>query len=194
MSKGRHRSRERQGRKYFSGGTMPDGLELFPLDGGKLEIVQELFSASEEGELDDEDLGHGITKLYASRYNDVKDLELVEIVEAGKDLFLHATLEDRQATEEVILADFDALQASIAKSPKTVARRKEEPSPSATPPISGPGSQSDTPATTSKPSPASRSSRPSSPKATRTVRKETHSNGPTPTENKSKQPASASSA
>ena len=194
MSKGRHRSRERTARKYFPGGTMPDGLELFPLDGGKLEIVQELFTASEEEELDDEDLGHGITKLYASRYDDVKDLDLAEIVEQGKELFLRATLEDRQATEEVILADFDALQASIAKSPKTPARRKEAPSPSDTPPISGPDSQSDTADTNSKPSPASRSSRPSSPKATRTARKETPSSGPISTGSKSKQPASASSA
>ena len=193
MSKGRQRTRERQGRKYFAGGTMPDGLELFPLDGGKLEIVQELFTASEEEEMDDEDLGHGITKLYASRYDDVKDLDIAEIVEQGKELFLRATLEDRQATEEVILADFDALQASIAKSPKTTARRKEERSPSATLPISGPDFQSDTADTTSTPSPRSRSSRPSSPKATRTGRKETPSNGPTSTGSNSKQPANASS-
>ena len=191
MSKGRHRTRERAARKYFPGGTMPDGLELFPLDGGKLEIVQELFTASEEEEMDDEDLGHGITKLYASRYDDVKDLPLSEIVEQGKELFLRATLEDRQATEEVILADFDALQASIAKSPKVTARRKEEPNPSATPPISGPDSQSDTADTNSKRSPASRSSRPSSPKATRTGRKEIPSSGHTSTESNSKQPANA---
>lgn len=191
MSKGRHRTRERAARKYFPGGTMPDGLELFPLDGGKLEIVQELFAASEEDELDDEDLGHGITKLYASRYDDVKDLDLAEIVEQGKELFLRATLEDRQATEEVILADFDALQVSIAKSPKLTARRKEEPSPSATPPISGPDYQSDTQGTNSERSPASRSSRQSSPKATPTDKRETPSSGSISTASNSKQPANA---
>lgn len=194
MSKGRQRTRQRTARKYFPGGTMPDGLELFPLDGGKLEIVQELFTASEEGEFDDEDLGHGITKLYASRYEDVKDLELAEIVEQGRELFLRATLEDRQATEEVILADFDALQASIAKSPKMAARRKEGPSHSATPPTSGPDSQSDTQDTNSTPSPASRSSRSYSRKATRTARKATASSGPTSTANNSKAPANASRA
>ena len=194
MSKGRHRSRERTARKYFPGGTMPDGLELFPLDGGKLEIVQELFTASEADGLDEEDLGHGITKLYASRYDDVKDLDLVEIVEQGKELFLRATLEERQATEEVILADFDALHASIASSPKTQARRTEEPSLSATPPFSGQGSRSATVDTNSKPSPASRSSKQSLPKATRTDKKETASSGSTSTESKLKQPASASGA
>tara|TARA_R110002020_G_scaffold468058_1_gene692058 strand:+ start:136 stop:720 length:585 start_codon:yes stop_codon:yes gene_type:complete len=194
MSKGRHRARERQARKYFPGGTMPDGLELFPLDGGKLEIVQELFTASEDEAIDDDDLGHGITKLYASRYDDVKDLDILEIVEQGKELFLRATLEDRQATEEVILADFDALQASIARSPKTIARRKEGSDHSDTPLISGPDFPSDTQDTTLTPSPASKSSRSSSQKDTRTDKKEIPSSGPTATVSRSKQPASVSSA
>ena len=194
MSKGRHRTRERTARKYFPGGTMPDGLELFPLDGGKLEIVQELFTASEDEAIDDDDLGHAISKLYASRYDDVKDLDILEIVEQGKELFLRATLEDRQATEEVILADFDALQASIARSPKTIARRKEGSDHSGTPPISGPDSPLDTQDASSRPSPASKSFRSSSPKDTRTDKKEILSNGPTATASRSKQPASASSA
>ena len=194
MSKGRHRTRERKARKYFHGGTMPDGLELFPLDGGKLEIVQELFTASEDEAIDDDDLGHAITKLYASRYDDVKDLDILEIVEQGKELFLRATLEDRQATEEVILADFDALQASIARSPKTIARRKEGSDHSGTPPISGPDLPQDTQDTSSTQSPASKSSRSSSPKDTRTDKMEIPSNGATATASKLKQPASASSA
>ena len=164
MSKGRHRARERQARKYFPGGTMPDGLELFPLDGGKLEIVQELFTASEDEAIDDDDLGHGITKLYASRYDDVKDLDIL------------------------------ALQASIARSPKTTARRKEGSDHSDTPLISGPDFPSDTQDTTLTPSPASKSSRSSSQKDTRTDKKEIPSSGPTATVSRSKQPASVSSA
>ena len=58
MSKGRQGAREKRARKYFRGGTMPDGLELFPLNGGKLEIMQEIMEASAEDDLSEDDLGY----------------------------------------------------------------------------------------------------------------------------------------
>ena len=156
---------------------MPDGLELFPLDGGKLEIIQELFDAADQEEVDDEDLGHAVMKMYSSRYDDIKGMEISEIVEQGREVSINATLEDRQAAEEVILADFDALQASVAKSPKGQARSREGQPLSESPPTSGPDSQQDTQEQTSTESPASKSSKSSSPTHTQTERKETSSRG-----------------
>ena len=171
---------------------MPDGLELFPLDGGKLEIIQELFDAADQEEVDDEDLGHAVMKMYSARYDDIKGMEISEIVEQGREVSINATLEDRQAAEEVILADFDALQASVAKSPKGQARSREGQNHSVTPPISGPDLPRDTVEQTSKASPASKSSKSSSPTHTQTGRKETSFHGSLPTTNNSQTSKTAS--
>ena len=106
---------------------MPDGLELFPLNGGKLEIMGDIIEASSADELSEDSLGNCMMMLYASRYDDIKDMSLEDITEGGREIGLAATLEDRQAAEEVILADFDALSASMAKSPKAQALMKQEP-------------------------------------------------------------------
>ena len=45
-TKRRKIGREKRARRYFSGGVMPDGLEMFALDGGKLEIMQEFLRKS----------------------------------------------------------------------------------------------------------------------------------------------------
>ena len=152
---------------------MPDGLEMFALDGGKLEIMQEILDAGSEEELTDDDLGHAMIFLYASRYDDIKGLELEEIVTAGREKGLTITLEDRQAAEEIILADFDALQASVAHDPKTKALvRKEGPSRSLSPDSSGPDSISVTQEKTSQESPLLKSSKSSSQTPTQTEQKE----------------------
>lgn len=159
-TKRRNIGREKRARRYFSGGVMPDGLEMFALDGGKLEIMQEILDAGSEEELTDDNLGHAMIFLYASRYDEIKGLELEEIVTAGREKGLTITLEDRQAAEEIILADFDALQASVAHDPKTKALvRKEEQVPSLTPDSSGLDSSSDTQEKTSQESPPLKSSK-----------------------------------
>ena len=48
---------------------MPDGLELFPLSGGKIDIMQEIMVASAVDELCEELLGCCMMMLYASQYN-----------------------------------------------------------------------------------------------------------------------------
>jgi hypothetical protein len=186
MSKGRQRTREKRARKYFKGGTMPDGLELFPLNGGKLEIMQEIIEASSADEISEDQLGYCMMKLYASQYDDIRDMELQDIADAGRQIGITATLEDRQAAEEIIVADFDALQASIATNPKVLARTVVEPSPSALPPSSGQDSASDTPAPNSIQFPPSKSSRSPSPMPTPTEVTTTRSSGPTRTATNSK--------
>tara|TARA_R100000963_G_scaffold35029_1_gene31187 strand:+ start:1237 stop:1839 length:603 start_codon:yes stop_codon:yes gene_type:complete len=186
MSKGRQRIREKRARKYFSGGTMPDGLELFPLDGGKLEVMQEIMEAASVDDISEDQLGYCMMMLYASKYGSVKDMDIEEIAEAGRQVGITATLEDRQAAEEVIVADFDALQASIATSPKPQARTAVEPDPSASQPSSGQDSASDTPAPNSIQFPPSKSSRSHSPKPTQTETMENPSTGRTQTETNSK--------
>ena len=138
---------------------MPDGLELFPLNGGKLEIMQEIMEASAEDELSEDELGYCMMMLYASQYSDVKDTSIQDLAEAGRDIGLNATLEDRQAAEDVILTDFDALSASISRSPKPQALTREEPSHSNGQTSSGPDLPSDTPETKSKQSVPSKFSR-----------------------------------
>lgn len=138
---------------------MPDGLELFPLNGGKLEIMQEIMEASAEDELSEDELGYCMMMLYASQYGDVKDTSIQDLAEAGRDIGLNATLEDRQAAEDVILTDFDALSASISKSRKPQPQRREEPSHSNGQTSSGPDLPSATPETKSKQSAPSRFSR-----------------------------------
>ena len=181
MSKGRQGTRERRARKYFRGGTMPDGLELFPLSGGKMEIMQEIMEASAVDDISEEQLGHCMVMLYASQYNDIKDMELQDLAEGGREIGLNATLEDRQAAEEVILTDFDALSASVAKPPKPQALMREEPNHSNGQTSSGPGSLSDTPETNSKQSQRLKSSRSTLQTATQTEERENHSSGQTQT-------------
>ena len=186
MSKGRQRIREKRARKYFSGGTMPDGLELFPLDGGKLEVMQEIMEAASADDISEDQLGYCMMMLYASKYGSVKDMDIEEIAEAGRQVGITATLEDRQAAEEVIVADFDALQASIATSPKPQARTAVEPDHSASQPSSGQHSASDTPAPNSIQFPPSRSSKSHSPKPTQTETMANPSTGRIQTETNSK--------
>tara|TARA_B100000427_G_scaffold149852_1_gene124671 strand:+ start:4341 stop:4862 length:522 start_codon:yes stop_codon:yes gene_type:complete len=171
---------------------MPDGLELFPLDGGKLELLQDLFDAADDEQVNDEDLGYAVIKMYASPYKDLRDLEMTEIVDQGRELSLSMTLEDKQAAEDVILADFDALQASVAKNPKGQARIKEARRHSDTLLTSGPDSQSDTVEANSTGSPASRLSRSSSPSLTQTETTKMSSDGFSLTGNNSKPSETAS--
>lgn len=181
MSKGRQGAREKRARKYFRGGTMPDGLELFPLNGGKLEIMQEIMEASAEDDLSEDDLGYCMMMLYASQYSDIKDTSIQDLAEGGRDIGRNATLEDRQAAEDVILTDFDALSASVSKSPKPQALRRAEPSHSNGQTSSGPDLPSDTPETKLKQSAPSRSSRSALPKATPIGETGTRLSGPTQT-------------
>ena len=97
---------------------MPDGLQLYALDGGKLEIMQEIITASADGTIDEDDLGNCFLKLYCSTYSELRDLELEDIADLGRQIAREATLEDRQAAEEVIVDDFNALSASMTSSPK----------------------------------------------------------------------------
>ena len=154
---------------------MPDGLRLYPLDGGTLEIMQELLEGANE--MDDNDLGNCMVYLYASKYDDVKDLEIEELTEAGNDLVRGITVEDKQAAEEIILADFDALQASVVKSPKGQARTREEQDRLSVPPTSGQDSALDTAETSLKESPQSKSSRLHLQTATQTGTRENPLNG-----------------
>lgn len=160
---------------------MPDGLRLYPLDGGKLEIVQELFPEDNEEELSDEDLGNSIFFIYASRYDEIKELSLEEIAEAGSELSKRTTLEDKQAAEEVIVADFDALQASLVRTPKAQAREKEVQSRLAEPVSSGPDSLSVTQEPNSTRFPQSKSCSASLPKPTPTDKTGSASSGNTAT-------------
>lgn len=160
---------------------MPDGLKLYPLNGGKLEIMQEIISATSEEELDEDGLGHCMFMLYASKFEDLREMDLEELSDAGREIALHATLEDRQAAEEVIVADFDALSASIALNPKPQARMKEEPSHSNGPNLSGRDFPLDTLETKSTKSPQSKLSKSALPISTHTEKRETLSNGQTQT-------------
>ena len=166
---------------------MPDGLELFPLDGGKLEIVQELFELStseeEDGGIGDDELGEAVFFLYASKYNEVKDLEIEELARSGRELGRSTTLEDRQAAEEVIVADFDALQASMVSHPKVEARKKEERNHSDEPLSSGRDLISDTQEPTSTESQQLKLSKQSLPTLTQTGQKATRSSGQSLTAN-----------
>ena len=159
MSKGRNGTRERRARKYFRGGTMPDGLELFPLNGGKMEIMQEVMEAAAVDYLSDDQLGNCMMMIYASQYSDIKDMYIQDLAEGGREVGLNATLEDRQAAEEVIVGDFDALTASIASSPKQKALMREGQSRSNGQTSSGQGSLLDTPGQNSTQSPSLRSSK-----------------------------------
>ena len=165
---------------------MPDGLQLYALDGGKLEIMQEVLESAND--MDDSDLGNCMVFLYASRYDDVKNLELDEMVEAGAELVRGITVEDKQAAEEIILADFDALQASAVKSPKAPARNMEEQSPSSTPPTSGPDLALVTAEETLQKSPPLKSSKLPSQRHTQTEKTLTHSNGQSATRPQLKTP------
>ena len=165
---------------------MPDGLELFPLDGGKLEVMQEIMEAASVDDISEDQLGYCMMMLYASKYGDIKEMDLEEIAAGGRQVGINATLEDRQAAEEVIVADFDALQASIATNPKPEARTVVEPSLSASPPSSGQDSASDTPAPNSIQFPQSKSSRSPSPTPTQTETTVNPSTGQTQTETNSK--------
>ena len=160
---------------------MPDGLELFPLSGGKMEIMQEIMEASAVDELSEEQLGCCMMMLYASQYNGIKDMDLQDLAEGGREIGLNATLEDRQAAEEIILTDFDALSASIAKSPKQMALVREVPSHSNGQTSSGQDLPSDTPERNSKQSLPLKSSRSTSQTATQTGEKGNHSSGQTQT-------------
>ena len=165
---------------------MPDGLQLYALDGGKLEIMQEVLESAND--MDDSDLGNCMVFLYASRYEDVKNLELDEMVEAGAELVRGITVEDKQAAEEIILADFDALQASAVKSPKAPARNMEEQSHSSTPPTSGPDLALVTAEETLQKSPPSKSSKLPLQRHMQTETTLTHSNGQSATRPQLKTP------
>ena len=167
---------------------MPDGLELYPLNGGKLEIMQDIMSASSEDELDEDNLGNCMFMLYASKYDDVKDMDLDDLAEAGREIAINATLEDRQAAEEVIVADFDALSASIASSPKTPARMKEEPTHSNGRSTSGRDSHWDTPERKSIAFLQSKSSKSALQTSTPTGKKENPTNGQTQTGERLREP------
>jgi len=167
---------------------MPDGLELYPLNGGKLEIMQEIMAATSEDELDEESLGNCMFMLYASKYEDVKEMDLEDLSEAGREIALTATLEDRQAAEEVIVADFDALSASIASNPKPQARMKEEPSHSSGHSTFGQDSQLDTLEQKSTASLQSKSCKSALPTFTQTEKKATVSNGSTQIQENSREP------
>ena len=171
MSKGRQAARERRARKYFRGGTMPDGLELFPLNGGKMEIMQEIMEASAVDDISEDQLGYCMMMLYASQYNDIRDMDLQDLAAGGREIGLTATLEDRQAAEEVIVADFDALSASIATSPKQNALMRQAPGHSNGQPSSGQDSPLDTPEQILRQSPQLKSSKSVSQKATQTGEK-----------------------
>jgi len=160
---------------------MPDGLELFPLSGGKMEIMQEIMEASAVDDLSEEQLGCCMMMLYASQYNDIKDMDLQDLAEGGREIGLNATLEDRQAAEEIILTDFDALSASIAKSPKQMALVREVPNHSNGQTSSGQDLPLDTPETNSKQSLPLKSSRSTLRTATQTGEKGNHSSGQTQT-------------
>ena len=178
------RKRAKKARKYFQGGKMPDGLELFPLDGGKLEIMQEIIESSETDEIDEAALGAAMLFMYSSRYKTLKTMDLEEIIERGTELGREATLEDRQAAEEVILADFDALGASMTtQAGKEQARSKQEEEPSHldTPVSSGPDSNLDIAEKTSKPPARLKSSKCSLPPNTPTSQKENSGTGLTET-------------
>ena len=181
----RNSRRAKRARKYFQGGKMPDGLELFPLDGGKLEIMQEIIEAGESDEMDEASLGAAMLFMYASRYKSLKGMDLDDIIEAGMELGRNTTLEDRQAAEEVILADFDALGASMTEGGKQEARMEAARSHSATHVTSGQEWKSDTAETNSNESARSKSSRSTSPTSTLTREKETPGSGATATENNS---------
>tara|TARA_Y100000593_G_scaffold28131_1_gene56240 strand:+ start:1313 stop:1915 length:603 start_codon:yes stop_codon:yes gene_type:complete len=188
MSKGRHSTREKRARRYFRGGKMPDGLELYPLNGGKLEIMQDIMAATSDDELDEDNLGNCMFMLYASKYNEIKDMDLDDLAEAGREIALNATLEDRQAAEEVIVSDFDALSASIATNPKQVARMTEEHNHSGGRSSSGQDSHLGTPEKKSMMSLQSRSSRLVSQTSTPAKKKETLSNGQTQTGERLREP------
>jgi len=160
---------------------MPDGLELFPLDGGKLEVMQEIIESGESDEMDDASLGGAMLYMYANRYAQLRDMSLDEIAEAGTELGRSVTLEDRQAAEEVILSDFDALGASMTQNPKQTALVEEGPSHSHIPVTSGPGSNlAIVEMNSTEPAP-SRSSKSTSPANTQTGETATRGNGSTRT-------------
>ncbi len=167
---------------------MPDGLELYPLNGGKLEIMQDIMAATSDDELDEDNLGNCMFMLYASKYNEIKDMDLDDLAEAGREIALNATLEDRQAAEEVIVSDFDALSASIATNPKQVARMTEEHNHSGGRSSSGQDSHLGTPEKKSMMSLQSRSSRLVSQTSTPAKKKETLSNGQTQTGERLREP------
>ena len=167
---------------------MPDGLELYPLNGGKLEMMQEIMTATSEEDLDEDSLGNCMFMLYASKYEDIKEMDLEELSEAGREIALTATLEDRQAAEEVIVADFDALSASIATNPKPQARMKEEPSHSSGPSLSGQDFPLGTVETKSTKPQRSKSYKSASQISTQTEKKMTLSNGLTQTQEKLREP------
>ena len=169
---------------------MPDGLELFPLDGGKLELMQEILEAGAADDLSDSALGNCMIYLYASSYDDVRDLDTDELTEAGNELVRSITVEDKQAAEEIILADFDALQASIVRSPKVEARTREERNLLNAPPSSGQDSALDTAEKNLTGSQQLKSCKLPSPKHLPTGTRENHSSGQTQTAQKSSQPAS----
>ena len=159
---------------------MPDGLEMFPLDGGKLEIVQDLLES--QGDLEDDELGEAVLVIYCRKYDALRDLSPQELAEEGRKIALEATLEDRQAAEEVILADFDALQSSLTSRGKQSALVTEEQDRSLGHPSSEQDSASDTAEKNSTTSLQSRSSRSHLPKSTETEQKGTPSNGSTSTQ------------
>lgn len=176
----RESKRAKKARKYFQGGKMPDGLELFPLDGGKLEIMQEIIESSEAEEMDEAALGAAMLFMYSSRYKTLKAMDLDEIVERGTELGREATLEDRQAAEEIILADFDALGASMTtQAGKEEARSKQGQDRLVTPALSGQDLKSDTPEQTLKTCQPLKSSKSSLPQNTVTSQKEKHGTGST---------------
>lgn len=194
MSKGRQRTREKRARKYFRGGTMPDGLELFPLDGGKLEVMQEIIESGESDEMDDAALGGAMLYMYANKFADLRDMSLDAIAEAGTELGRSITLEDRQAAEEVILADFDALGASMTQNPKQAAPAEEGPDPSPMPVSSVPGSNlAIVEMNSTEPAP-SKSSKSISPAITQTGEKVTLGHGSTRTRENSRQSGKNSNA
>ena len=166
---------------------MPDGLELHPLDGGKLEVMQEIMEAASEDEISEDNLGHCMVMLYASKYDDVKDMDVGDIAEAGREIALRATLEDRQAAEEIIIADFDALQASIASSPKGAASTRAGRNHLNGQASSGPDSHLDTQEKTSTESLPSKSSKSVSQNSTQTETKESASSGKTKTQTNSQE-------
>jgi len=183
MMKGRHRAREKRARRYFKGGEMPDGLQLYALDGGKLEIMQEIITASADGTIDEDDLGNCFLKLYCSTYSEIRDLELEDIADLGRQIAREATLEDRQAAEEVIVDDFNALSASMTSSPKGQARREGQHL-SSTQHISGQDSSLATAETNLKPSQPSNLYKSPSQTHTPTSQKIRVFNGSTPTAQK----------
>ena len=103
--------RAQKARKYFAGGTMPDGMELFPLTQGKLEILMEL---SDELEVDE--LEHVTIYLYATKLEQIEtESNAGTLAENARVFCRNQTREDIESAQRHIEADFSAMGASSAQ-------------------------------------------------------------------------------